>query len=121
MATQRVGGIIFVKVNGTQYKAKGSWTYNLGQPMREEIVGSDSVHGYTEKPQAPYISGAITDDAETNLTELLNVTDATIQLELSNEKIIVLEQAFFSGEGSGSTEEGEVEVKFVGVAAEEIR
>lgn len=121
MATQRVGGTVFVKVDGTQYKVKGSWTYNLGQPMREEVVGSDSVHGYTEKPQAPYISGAITDDSETDLKSLLNITGATIQMELANNKIIVLEQAFFSGEGSGTTEEGEVEVKFVGISAEEIR
>jgi len=117
----RVGGIIFVRANGVQYRAKGSWSYNLGQPMREEVVGSDSVHGFKETPQAPYISGAITDSSDLNMTELLNICDATVQLELSNGKIVVLEQAFFSGEGSASTEEGEIEAKFIGISAQEVR
>ena len=119
--SQRVGGIIFVKVDGQQFKAKGSWTYNLGQPVREEVVGSDQVHGYSEVPQAPKISGVITDDADLNMKNLLNITDATVQLELANGKIISLEQAFFAGEGSGTTEEGEIEVSFVGISAEEVR
>lgn len=117
----RVGGLIFVKANGQQFKAKGSWTYNLGIPMREEVVGSDSVHGYKENPQAPYISGVITDTSDLNMTALLQITDATVQLELSNGKIVVLNQAFFSGEGNGSTEEGEIEAKFVCITAEEVR
>ena len=119
--SKRVGGIIFVKSNGQQLKAKGSWNYNLGQGQREEVVGSDSVHGFKETPQAPFISGVVTDTDDLNMKELLNIKDATVQLELANGKIVVLEQAFFAGEGTGSTEEGEIETKFVGISAEEIR
>ena len=115
----RIGGIIFVKVNGQQYRAKGDWTYNLGQPMREFIVGSDSVHGYKEVPQVPFISGMITDTSELNMTNLLTIKGATVQLELPNDKIIILRDAAFEGEGSGNTGEGEIEVKFSGFSAEE--
>ena len=89
--------------------------------MREAIIGSDGTHGFKETPQVAYISGSITDSQDLNMTELLGICDATVQLELSNGKIIVLEQAFFSGEGSATTEEGEIEAKFEGISAQEVR
>lgn len=118
---ERVGGIIFFQVNGEQQKAKGSWTYNLGAPKRESVVGADENHGYKEMPQAPFIEGAITDSAALNLTALLNIVDATATLELANGKVIVLREAFFAGDGNVSSEEGEIEVRFEGKSAEEVR
>lgn len=117
----RKGGIIFVKVNGAQYSAKGAFDYNIGQPMREAIVGHDAVHGYSEKPQVPFIEGAFTDDSELSLEALLQISDATVTLELGNEKVIVLRNAWFAGEGSVNTEEGEISVRFEGMDGEEIR
>lgn len=117
----RIGGIIFVKVNGVQYRAKGSWTYNLGQGMREGIAGSDKVHGYKETPQVPYIEGVITDGSDISMTQLLNIQGASVTLELANSKVISLSDAWFAGEGEGSTEEGEIQARFEGLRAEEIR
>ncbi len=117
----RVGGIIFVKVDGAQYRAKGSWTYNIGQGKREGIVGADGVHGYKEMPQIPFIEGSITDDAAISLENFLNTTEATIVLELANGKIITLRDAWFAGDGNVSTEEGELEARFEGLSGEEIR
>ena len=116
----RLTGTMFLKIDGQPQRIKGSWNYNLGVPMREVIVGSDSVHGYKETPQAPFISGAITHTPELDMEGLLNVKNATIQLELGNNKIIALNNAFFEGEGTASTEEAEIEVKFVGTTAGEI-
>jgi hypothetical protein len=117
----RVGGIIEFKANGELYSAKGSWTYNLGRPKREAVVGSDSVHGYKEMPQAPKIEGAITDRSDLDLSALLTLKDATVTLSLANGKIIVLRDAFFDGDGNATTEEGEIEVSFSGLSAEEVR
>lgn len=77
---ERVGGIIEVKANGELYSVKGSWTYNLGKPKREMVIGSDSVHGYKEMPQEPYIEGAITDNSQLDLETLLTIKDATVTL-----------------------------------------
>ena len=121
MASKRIGGIIFLKVDGQLHKAKGSFTYNIGEGKREGIVGHDSVHGYKELPQIPMIEGAITDDSQLNLEALLRTQDATITLELANEKIIVLRDAWYAGDGNVTTEEGEIEVKFEGMDGEEIR
>ena len=118
----RVGGIIFVKSDGQLYRAKGSWTYNIGRPMREGVVGSDSVHGYKELPQIAFIEGTITDGDDLSLEELVTMTDATVTLELANGKIIALREAYFAGEGSVTTEEGEIAARFESAReGEEIR
>ena len=111
----RVCGKIFIKANGTQYKAKGSWTYNLGKDKREAVVGADSVHGFKAMPQVPFIEGTITDDSNLSLETLLDLTDATVILELANGKIISLNEAFWAADGNVSTEEGEIEARFEGI------
>jgi len=117
---ERVGGILFVKANGAQLRAKGSWTYNLGQPKREGIVGADQVHGYKELPQIPMIEGVITDSSQLDVVALLNTKDATLTLELANGKVIVLREAWFAGDGNVTTEEGEIAAKFEGISGEEV-
>lgn len=47
----RIGGVISLKVDGDMYFAKGNFTYNIGIPRKEGVVGSDRVHGYKETPQ----------------------------------------------------------------------
>jgi len=119
---KRVGGIIFVKVDGHQYSAKGAWEYNLGVPKREAVIGHDGYHGYKALPQEAYISGEITDNADLNLRrDLLEVENATVTLELYNGKIVMLQNADFTGAGTGQTEEGNIAVRFTGEAAKEIR
>lgn len=117
----RVGGKIFVKANGIQYRAKGSWTYNLGKDKREAVVGADAVHGYKAMPQAPFIEGTITDSSELSIEDLLDLTEATIILELANGKIISLNDAWWAADGNVTTEEGEIEARFEGLTADEIR
>lgn len=118
---ERVGGIIFFKINGQQYKAKGEFTYNLGRPKRETVVGAEGVHGYKETPQAPFIEGEITDSRNLSLEALVTAKGATVTLELANEKVIALRDAFYAADGNASTEEGNIEVRFEGASAEEVR
>jgi len=118
----RRGGIIYVKADSYQFDVKGQFEYNLGVPKRDPIIGHDGTHGYKEVPQEAYISGEITDSADMDLkNDLLNLTGATITLELANGKVIVLEEAFYSGDGTGQTEEGNITVRFTGITAKEIK
>jgi len=116
----RLGGILELKVNGTQYLAKGEFEYNLGIPKKEYIIGADGSHGYKEMPQVAYISGAVTDSPDFSMTELRRLRDATIVLRLANGKVISLEEAIESSDGSVKSEEGEAEVRFEGSKATEI-
>ncbi len=120
---ERVGGLIEIKLNGLLYKAKGSFTYNLGFPKREAVIGSDAegVHGYKEMPQAPSLEGAFTDSVDVDLKALMLAKDATLVLSLANGKVIVFRDAVYTGDGNVTTEEGEIEIMFTAKSAEEVR
>lgn len=120
MADQRRAGLIQLQVSGEIQDAKGDFSYNLGRPMREAIVGSDGIHGFKETPQVAFIEGAITDRGTLDLATLVTGRDLTVTLALSNGKTIVLGEAWFAGEGSGSTEEAEIAVRWEGANAEEV-
>ena len=112
MANRRVGGIIFVKVNGGLLQAKGEFSYNLGAFKRDAVMGPSDVHGFTEKAAIPFVEGAITDSDELDLKALLETRDATVTLGLANGKTILLSEAWQAGEGTGGSDEGEIEVRF---------
>lgn len=117
----RIGGTIALKVNGDIYFAKGNFTYNLGKPKKEGVVGADTVHGYKETPQMPFVEGEITDRNELSLEDLVTLDDATITLELANGKVIALSEAWYAGEGTGNTEEGNIACRFEGMSCEEVK
>lgn len=121
MTTQRRAGIISLAINGINHDAKGSFAYNLGKVLRESIVGADGVHGYKETPQVAYIEGEITDRGDLDLAALLDTTDASVTLALANGKVIILRNAWFAGEGTANTEEANIEVRFEGKGADEVR
>ena len=117
----RRGGIIFVKINGEIYNAKGNFTYNLGKSKRDAIVGADAIHGYKETPQIPFIEGEFTDAPTMDLEKLVTAENATVTLELANGKVISLREAWYAGEGTGNTDEGNIGVRFEAISGEEIR
>lgn len=120
MADQRRAGLIQLQVNGEVQDAKGNFTYNMGKPKRDTIVGSDGVHGFKEVPQPSMIEGAITDRGTLDLAALVTGEGLTVTLTLGNGKVIVLKDAWYAGEGNASSEEAEIPVKWEGDLAEEI-
>lgn len=117
----RVAGLVSVKVDGVQLKVKASVSYHLGTAKREAIVGHDSVHGYKELPQVPYIEGEITDQKDLDLKKFFSIENATVTAQLANGKTIVLRKAWNASEGSASSEEAAIPFRFEGLDAEEIR
>lgn len=115
--SQRRGGTINFQIDGVIYDAKGSFSYNLGAPKREGIVGADSVHGYKEMPQIAFIEGEITDRGNLDVAALVTMDDVTVTLSLANGKAIVLYGAWFAGEGTVTTEEGAIPIRFEGSSA----
>lgn len=120
MADQRRAGIIQVQVDGEVMDAKGAFSYNLGAPKRDAIVGQDRIHGYKEFPQQAFIEGSITDRGSLDLKALVTGKNQTITIQLANGKMVVLRDGWFAGEGTGATDEGEIAVRWEGNEAEEI-
>jgi hypothetical protein len=118
MALQRRGGVIQLKVGGVTYDCAGQFSFNLGAPKREAIMGPDGIHGYKELPQVGYIEGEITDANGLSLTNLANVTGTPVSLTLANGKTVSIGSAFYAAEGTGQTESGNYQVRFEGDAQE---
>ena len=89
--------------------------------MFKKVVGSDTVHGDTVTPQIPFIEGKFTDQGTLDSVKLRQVENATVTIELANGKIIALYGASFASEGNGNSEEGEIDARFEGMSAKEIR
>jgi hypothetical protein len=118
--SQRKGGTLQLQVSGELHDAKGNFSYNLGQPKRDPIIGADRIHGFAEKPQVPFIEGEITDRGTLDLKALVTMLGATVTLALANGKTVVLRDAWYAGEGTANTEEGNVQFRFEGVSAQEV-
>lgn len=116
----RVAGYMEISVNGSKLAAEGAFTYDLGIPKREGVVGPDAHHGYKEMPKVPYIEGSIIVKADTDVTAICNLTNAKIDLTLATEKIISLGDAYYAGDGIGNTDTGSLAVRFEGMRAEEV-
>lgn len=120
MANQRVAGLIQLQTNGEVLRAKGEFEWNLGGVLREAVVGSDGVHGFKETPQVAFIEGAITDAGDVDVKAMINLTNATVNLKVGNGKMVVLNNAWYAGEGTGKTGESEIGVRWEGQNAEEV-
>ncbi len=110
--SQRVGGIIQFQAGGVLLAAKGNFSWNTGKPKRDAVLGADRVHGYKEGIQTPFIEGAITIDEDTDVDAITTLKDATAFLQLPNGAAVILKDSWFAGEGTGTTEEGELPVRF---------
>ncbi len=115
-----IGGVINIRVNGVLHRAKGTFTYNLGVNKREGVLGADGPHGFKETPKFPRVEGAITDSPDLDVRELQSTRDAAVTLELANGKVIVFEGAWYVADGNVTTEEGEIEIAFEAMRAEEV-
>jgi len=116
-----IAGIIELKINGRIQQAKGNFTYNLGKPKLEMIIGADTPHGFKGTPQAPKIEGEITDRSDLDVEGLVTLREATVTLSLANDKVIVLKRASYTGDGDVQTEEANIQAVFTGFSAEEVR
>lgn len=116
----RIAGMMTIKANGTQYNAKGNFTYRINPTKRETISGPDQVHGFKELPQPNFIEGMITDSSNLDLKGFQQIEDATVTIELANGKTIVLYEAWYASDGDVTTEEAEIQCRFESKRGEEI-
>ena len=119
MAYERIAGTISFLINGTVYNAAGDFTYDLGAPKREMLIGPDRVHGYKETPKVPYIEGDLRDAKTVNVGTLTRLDNAEITLELANGKVVTLSGAAFCGDGTVTTADAVIKARFEGVSAKE--
>ncbi len=114
----QVTGRAFIKVNGTDMRSKEGATLNPGGVSREAAMSDRGVDGYSESPVAPTIQCSINHTADISLTDLGQITDASIVFETDTGKTYLLRNAWIDGpaELNGS----EVSLNFTGMTCEEV-
>ena len=118
---QRVGGPYELQAGGVRLNGKAGATYNLGHPKREAVMGASSGHGFKETPQPSFVEVDVTDSDTLDVKALVTMRDVTVTLKVANGKTILLHNAYYAGEGTIATDEGNIAVRFEsGQPAEEI-
>src|SRR4029453_12931673 len=106
MAAHKVGGVAFLKIDGTQYLLRGDLTISPDLFEREGIAGQDMIHGYTEKPRCPEVKATLTDTGGLSLQAFQRMTNVTVTLELENEKVYGLREAWTTTPASSTRPRG---------------
>ena len=87
--SNRIAGTAYVTVNGVSVMVEGSFKYQPSTVNRTTLTGMDGVHGYKEKPVAPYISARLRDSGGTNVQGFNKQTNVNVIAELANGKTII--------------------------------
>ena len=117
---QRIAGIAWFKVDGAIYPLRGNFTVSPSSLTREGLAGQDYIHGYSELPRLPVITGDVSLDPALSMDAVEQVTVATVTAELANGHTYVLREAWCTSAFDLNTREGTVRVTFQGVSCDEI-
>jgi hypothetical protein len=118
--TQRIAGIAFLKVDGALYPLRGNFTVSPSALERAGIAGQDYIHGFSEMPRLPVISGDVSLVQELSVDDVEAVVNSTVTAELANGKTYVLREAWCTSALELNTREGQTRVTFQGVSCDEI-
>jgi Phage tail tube protein len=117
---QRIAGIAFLTVDGTQLALRGNFTVSPSPVERTMLAGQDGVHGYQELPRVPYIEGDISTMPGFYLEDLLTETDSTVVAQLANNMQYTLTGGTCKGGFENNTRDGQVRVRWEGVTCQEV-
>lgn len=121
MATvNRIGGVLTLRVDGTQYEARGNFQVTGMTVKRTGVAGQDSVHGYIEEPIVPQIKGDISIGNQLSLEQLEAITDSTAQIALANGRTYVLTDCWTTAAFQIDAHDGKVEITLEGKTLQEI-
>src|SRR6516225_7019226 len=110
----RLAGIANISVDGQNYMLAADLAYSPGSVARETLIGQDRIHGFSEKPRAPFISASFRDADTLTVNDINNMDNVTVTLELANGKTVVGRNMWTVEAQEVKTPEATFEVKFEG-------
>ena len=112
--TNRLAGVAYLSVDGQSYMLSGDLSYSAASLKRDTLGGQDRIHGYSEAPRAPFISGTLRDAGSLTVQSFNDMTNVTITLELANGKTVIGRNMWTVEAQEVKTTEGTFEVKWEG-------
>ena len=116
----QITGRVRVTAKGKLLRTKAGAKLNLGGVSRNTQKGDSGVLGFTEETMEPSIDCVVIHASDTDLEELKNMTDESVQFETDTGVTYVLRNAWVENTIELTAGEGEVPVKFVGITAERV-
>lgn len=117
---QRIAGLAFLTVDGTQLQLRGNFSVSPSAVERTMIAGQDGVHGYQELPRVPYIEGDLSTIPGLLLEALEAQTNVTVVAQLANGMQYSLTGGTCKAGFENNTRDGQVRVRWEGLACQEI-
>lgn len=114
MATPKIAGTVFIKLDGEQLEVSGGVECPISSVMRETKMGPNGPGGYSEMAQLPYIKVSAFLRPEFPREKVTESVDMTITAELANGKVYVLSNAYHVGESAAKNDDGTVDLEFNG-------
>jgi hypothetical protein len=112
--TNRLAGTVNLSVDGQVFLLAGEFEYDPSIVSRETLTGMDTVHGYSEKPHAPHISGTLRDSGGLSVAALNAMTGVTVVAELANGKTIIGQSMWTVEAQTAKSTDATIEIKWEG-------
>lgn len=112
---QRIAGICYIKVDGTQLTVEGGVECPVSRTKKEAVEGLSAIAGYKETVMKPYVKLSAIVDADFPRSTLEQNSNMTITAELANGTVYTLTGAWLEGEAAVKVDEGKIDLEFVGL------
>ena len=111
----RVAGVAFLKVDGTQMAVRGNFTVSPSPLERTMLAGQDGIHGFQELPRIPYVECDITTTPDFPVLSLKEQINVTVVAQLANGRQYQLTEATCKDNIEINTRDGQYRVRWEGV------
>lgn len=112
----RLAGTVTLSADGQSYALVGSFSYKVAKVGRKSLVGTDGVHGFSQKPVVSQIKGTLRDTGALSVAAINQMDNVTVIAQLSNGKVIVGRNMWTAAEEGEdvNTDEATLEVTWEG-------
>ena len=111
-------GRAFITAAGKRLASKPGAKMNMGGVERTAVILDGGVAGFQETVVAPYVECVVSHDADTSLTGITAIKDATVLFETDTKRSYVLRNAWSAK--PMELDKGDVSVRFEGMSCEEV-
>lgn len=111
-----IAGTASFQIDGVIFTTNGEFDCTILNTKKEAVTTDNpKILFYKETIQPSVIKGKLFLTDELDPTVVTNIVNSVIQVQLKSGKVAILRDAFFSGDGTASAQDGTLDVEFSGI------
>lgn len=118
--SRKVAGVVYFKINGTQYSLSGDLTVAPQRKTRTGVTGLSHEVYFKEEAHVPYIEGTFFLTKEVSIKAIEAMEDETVTAELVTGQTFILSNAWCANEIVANLAEGTAPIRFEGADCKEM-